>query len=124
MPGLALGAGDGKLVVALSGEREFDEPRLGCSHQHGDLSAGSAGGEIFHDCCDHAGAAKVGRQLHVVGVYVVLAVFTFGANCHFALGRVDRHIHGMFKERTLLNMVIADELERAVLREDSGFVVE
>lgn len=57
------------------------------------------------------------------GLDLLLAVLSGGAGRDLAAACVDEDFNGMRKERSLLNMVVGDELKGAMLRVDRSFVV-
>jgi len=120
---LASRADERVVVLAQFGDDEFDDERLGCGYHHRDCFLGGIGAHVFYDERDHA-VGEVGRQLKTVGSDLLFAIFACGTGRDSAAARVDEDIHGMRKERPLLNMVVGDELEDAVLRENRGFIVD
>jgi hypothetical protein len=54
----------------------------------------------------------------------LLTILSCRSNCNLTLAYIDRKIHRLWEGRTLLYMVIGDELEVPALREDGRFVID
>lgn len=117
--GLVTNACDGKRVFAFPGNEEMNQARLLGRRDHGERGWRGGGIKVQQQdkrkpVCDVGGEVEM-----VLGGFAV-----FVARGDLASGGVDEHVERMRKGGTALEVMIADEAEDLVLREDGDLVVE
>jgi hypothetical protein len=110
---------DDKRVFAFPGNEEMNEARLLGRRDHGETGWRGGGIKVQQQDKRKPVCDVVGEVEMVPGGFAV-----FVARGDLASGGVDEHVERMRKGGTALDVMIADEAEDLVLREDGDLVVE
>ena len=119
---LARRSSDKAFVVTNVGDDKFHQPRLRCDYHHGDCCYGRGGRQVLeHD--GHQPIRQIRWQIEMIGLDLFLPILSCGMHRDFSGLGVNQHIRRMRKGRSFLDVVVADQLEGAALREACRLIV-
>jgi threonine 3-dehydrogenase len=101
---------------------ELDDPRLGCGNHEGQFRL-CVLGNIFQKDQHHA-VREIGRQFHALALELFFSLVICGFDVHLSRARIYRKFFRVLKARTLLDTVVAQQLESTPLREDQVLLLK